>query len=112
MLTVVGENMRVQSSEITWYEDGFLIEWWINDSIKPEDKRCEHGSLKEAIEIARDNEIILYIQPAFQDQTLIVDFSEEEIDYKQKYENLVDSIKLLKGEISTETFENILEDMI
>lgn len=69
---------RIQSSEVTWYEDGHFIEWWFNDSLKPEDRHYEYGSLKEAIEIAQENKILLYIQPAYQDQVILVDFSEKE----------------------------------
>ena len=68
--------LRIKSSELTWYEDSNMIEWWIDDKINPENKRHDYYSLKEAIEIARFNKITLYIQPEFQDQTIMVDFSE------------------------------------
>ena len=121
---------RIQASEVTWYEDGFLIEWWINDSIKPEDKRCEYGSLKEAFEIARENQIILFIQPMYQDQCLIVDFTPNQmsigvqinsegelltvVDKNEDSEISVlkNTIKSLKGKIPQEIFEEYLEDLI
>ena len=68
--------LRIKSSELTWYEDSNMIEWWIDDKINPENKRYDYYSLKEAIEIARFNKITLYIQPEFQDQTIMVDYSE------------------------------------
>ena len=68
--------LRIKASEITWYEDSNIIEWWIDDAITPENKRYDYYCLKEAIEIARFNKITLYIQPAYQDQTIMVDYSE------------------------------------
>ena len=66
----------MNSSEITWYEDSNIIEWWIDDSIKVENRRVDYYTLKEAIDIAKHNKITLYIQPEYQDQTIIVDYSE------------------------------------
>ena len=72
--------LRIKSSELTWYEDSNMIEWWIDDAITPENKRCDYYSLKEAIEIARFNKITLYIQPELQDQTIMVDYSEGDLN--------------------------------
>lgn len=68
---------KINASEITWYEDGNLAEWWEYDQLTPNAKCCEHYTLKETIEIARKQKLILYIQPAIQDQTLIVDYTED-----------------------------------
>ena len=70
--------LRIKASELTWYEDSNIIEWWIDDSINPENRRIDYYTLKEAIEIARFNKITLFIQPAFQDENIIVDYSEGE----------------------------------
>lgn len=67
--------LRIKASEITWYEDSNLIEWWIEDKIHPDNRKIDYYTLKESIEIARFNKITLYIQPAFQDQTIMVDYS-------------------------------------
>ena len=68
--------LRIKSSELTWYEDSNMIEWWIDDDIHPNNKRYDYYTLKEAIEIAKFNKITLYIQPEYQDQTIMVDYSE------------------------------------
>lgn len=67
--------LKIKSSELTWYEDSNMIEWWIEDSINPKNRRYDYYTLVEAIEIAWANKITLYIQPAYQDQTIIVDYS-------------------------------------
>lgn len=72
--------LKIRASEITWYEDSNFLEWWIDDNIKPESRKYDYYTLKEAIEIAQFNKITLYIQPEFQDQTIMVDFSEYELD--------------------------------
>lgn len=68
--------LKIKSSELTWYEDSNLIEWWIDDEINPKNRKYDYYTLKEAIEIAQANKITLYIQPEYQDQTIIVDFAE------------------------------------
>lgn len=68
--------LKISSSEITWYEDSNIIEWWIDDEIHPDKRRIDYYTLKEAIELAKFNKITLYIQPEFQDQNIIIDYSE------------------------------------
>ena len=33
--------LRIKASEITWYEDSNLIEWWIEDKIHPDNRRID-----------------------------------------------------------------------
>ena len=68
---------KIKSSEITWYEDGSFAEWWENDNISQNSRKYEHYTLKETIEIARSNKILLVIQPMYQDEVIFVDYTEE-----------------------------------
>lgn len=67
--------MKIDTTDVTWYEDGGLLEWW-NGEGRPEDRRYEYCSLEEAIEFAWKNRMLLYIQPEFQDAGLFVDYTE------------------------------------
>ena len=67
---------KLRTNEITWYEDSNLVEWWENDSIKPKNRKFDYYTLKESIEIAKMNKILLVIQPEFQDQCIMLDYSE------------------------------------
>ena len=68
--------LKIKSSEITWYEEDNFVEWWENDNISHESRKFDYFTLKEAIDIAKFNKITLCIQPAYQNQTIFVDYSE------------------------------------
>ena len=61
--------------EVTWYEDKNFLEWFES---KTERHYKENISLERAIQFAWENNVTLYIQPAFQDAGLFVDYSKKE----------------------------------
>ena len=68
--------MKMDTTEITWYEDGSFLEWFVGEG-KLEDRRLkEHVSLEEAIECAWRHKRCLYIQTAYRDAGLFVDYTE------------------------------------
>ncbi len=67
--------MRFNTTDVTWYEDGGLLEYWDGDG-RPEDRQCKYCSLKEAVEFAWENKMCLYIQPELQDAGMFVDYTE------------------------------------
>lgn len=66
---------KINATEITWYENGNFVEWWENDDISPIQRKFDNFSLKETIEIAKKNKLLLVIQPELQDQCIFIDFS-------------------------------------
>lgn len=68
--------VKFDTSQITWYEDGSLLEWFVGEG-RIEDRRFkENVSLEEAIECAWKHRKSLYVQTAFQDAGLIIDYTE------------------------------------
>ncbi|PWB87868.1 hypothetical protein [Methanobrevibacter thaueri] len=67
--------MRFSTTDVTWYEDGGLLEWWTGEG-RPEDRKCKYCTLEEAVQFAWQNNFCLYIQPAEQDAGLFVDYTE------------------------------------
>ena len=67
--------MKMDTTEVTWYEDAGLLEWWTGEG-HPEDRKCKYCSLEEAIDFSWKNKMLLYIQPEFQDAGLFVDYTE------------------------------------
>ena len=68
--------VKFDTTEITWYEDGSFLEWFVGEG-RLEDRRFrEHVSLEEAIEYAWKHKKSLYIQTAEQDAGLFVDYAE------------------------------------
>lgn len=67
--------MKFFTAEVTWYEDGGLLEYWTGDG-RPEDKRCRYCSLEDAIDFAWKNKMCLYIQPELQDAGMFVDYTD------------------------------------
>lgn len=66
--------MKFDTTDVTWYEDGEMIEYWTGEG-RPQDRVCKEASLKEAIEFAKTNKMCLSIQPVEQDACLFVDYS-------------------------------------
>lgn len=62
-------------AELTWYEDGSLIEWFY-DIEDPEPHSTKFCMLRDAIEIAWKNQCLLVIQPMYQDECIFIDYSE------------------------------------
>ena len=69
-------TMRFSTKDVTWYEDGGMLEFWIGEG-RPEDRQCQYCSLEDAIDFAWKNKVCLYIQTAEQDAGLFVDYTEE-----------------------------------
>lgn len=67
--------MKFSTTDVTWYEDGAILEYWVGEG-RPTDKQCKYCSLKEAIDFAWKNKMLLYIQPEDQDAGLFIDYSE------------------------------------
>lgn len=67
--------MKFYTDEVTWYEDGNMIEYWTTEDY-PQDRICKECSLKDAIAFAQEKKLCLYIQTAEQDAGLFVDYTE------------------------------------
>jgi hypothetical protein len=66
---------EIEASEITWYENN-MVEWWENDQIDPKHRKIEYHTLKQTIDIAKSNRILLVIQPDNQDECIMIDYTE------------------------------------
>lgn len=66
--------MKISTCELTWFEDQELLEWWEYDD--PHSRKAMECNILDAIEFARNEKVLLIIQPEFQDQCIFVDFSE------------------------------------
>ena len=67
--------MKMDTTSVTWYEDGGLLEWWTGEG-RPQDRKCKKCALEDAIQFAYSEKMLLYIQTAFQDQGFFVDYTE------------------------------------
>ena len=62
-------------NEVTWYEDGNFLEWFES---KTERHYIEDVGLEQAIQFAWENKTLLYIQTAYQDAGLFIDYTKKE----------------------------------
>lgn len=66
--------MKMDTNDITWYEDGNSIEFYPDGTL--ENRVYVECDLKDAIEFAWKNKMCLYIQPESQNAGLFVDYGE------------------------------------
>ena len=66
--------MKMVTDELTWYEDGEMVEYWETED--PKSRKIHYWSIEEAIKFAQKTKMVLIIQPAYQDECIFIDFTE------------------------------------
>ena len=66
--------MKMDTNDITWYEDGNSIEYYPDGTIQ--NRIYEACDLKDAIDFAKANKMCIVIQPAFQDASIFIDYTD------------------------------------